>query len=100
MILLIKKGMIMIMIMIYTLFAIAILLIVGVVLIGVPYKTRRGLKPYSVNRFEVCDKSEADCYWLGEDYIVYYGRRWGVLIVSGFNDWAEHRQKNHRYGKQ
>ena len=83
--------------MIYILFAIEILLIVGVVLKDVPYKTRRGLKPYSVDRFEICNKSEANRYWLGEDYIVYYGRRWGVLIVSGFNNWPEHKQKNYRY---
>lgn len=93
---LIKNGMIMI----YILFAIWILLIVGVFLKDVPYKIRRGLKPYSIDRFEVCDKSEANRYWLGEDDTVYYGSRWGVLIISGFNDWAEHRQKNHSYGKQ
>ena len=89
MILLIKNGMIMI----YILFAITILLIVGVILKDVPYKIRRGLKPYSVDMFEICDKSENNGYWLGEDYIVYYGRRWGTLIVSGFNNWPEHRQK-------
>ena len=48
----------------------------------IPFSIRKSLKPYDEIYERVCEKKEADGYWIGSDGIIYYGHKWLILIYS------------------